>query len=228
MQVDKKVQFYKIAGASQMFELALEEGKLPVFVFPQSLSFYLDDPITHKQVLTLYNPYEFSIRFKVLGTSPQKYSVDHTEGIVKSKCCVDIVVKHRQLTKSNEETKDKFCIQMYHYDRGRKMLGKRDISANLYATRLSLGPRLEDNFQTLPNAEKMDLKQRLVTDDETKWPNKFLIGVCLICITVLMLPNEGLSRETILPSCLNVTVNLKCVAAYVLGIITMILSKSFS
>ena len=40
------------------------EGKLPVFVFPTSLNFYADDQFTHKQVLTLYNPYEFSVCFK--------------------------------------------------------------------------------------------------------------------------------------------------------------------
>lgn len=38
--------------------------KFPVFVFPQSITFYLDDQSTHKQVLTLYNPYEFPVKFK--------------------------------------------------------------------------------------------------------------------------------------------------------------------
>ena len=47
-----------------MFRLALDEGNLPVFVFPQSVAFYLDDHISHKQVLTLYNPYDFPFRFK--------------------------------------------------------------------------------------------------------------------------------------------------------------------
>ncbi|XP_029638648.1 motile sperm domain-containing protein 1 isoform X2 [Octopus sinensis] len=213
-----------------MFKLPLEEGKLPVFVFPQSLSFYLDDSITHKQVLTLYNPYDFSIRFKVLGTSPQKYSVDHTEGTVKSKCCVDIVVKHRQLIKSNDEVKDKFLIHIYHHGKNRKTLGKREISATLYSTRVSLGSRLEDNFQALPNGGKVELKQRLVTDDQTltKWPSMFLISLSMICIAVLMLPNEGTTPDTMVPSFLRVTVNQKCVAAYVLGAITMILLKSYS
>lgn len=40
------------------------EQKVPIFVFPQSINFYLDDQTTHKQVLTLYNPYEFAVRFK--------------------------------------------------------------------------------------------------------------------------------------------------------------------
>lgn len=40
------------------------DQKVPIFVFPQSINFYLDDQTTHKQVLTLYNPYEFAVRFK--------------------------------------------------------------------------------------------------------------------------------------------------------------------
>lgn len=39
------------------------EGRIPVFVFPQSLAFYVGDSNTHKQILTLYNPYEFRLNF---------------------------------------------------------------------------------------------------------------------------------------------------------------------
>ena len=43
------------------------DGKLPVFVFPTTLNFFLDDQRSHKQVLTLYNPYEFTVEFKGNG-----------------------------------------------------------------------------------------------------------------------------------------------------------------
>lgn len=39
-------------------------GKLPVFVFPTSLNFYSLDQSSHKQILTLYNPYDFAFRFR--------------------------------------------------------------------------------------------------------------------------------------------------------------------
>lgn len=42
----------------------LVEGNLPVFVFPTELVFYADEQTSHKQVLTLYNPYEFALKFK--------------------------------------------------------------------------------------------------------------------------------------------------------------------
>ena len=40
------------------------EKKLPVFVFPEELVFVSEDESAHKQVLTVYNPYEFNIRFQ--------------------------------------------------------------------------------------------------------------------------------------------------------------------
>jgi len=40
------------------------DGKLPVFVFPSALNFYFDDQSSYKQVLTVYNPYEFTVQFK--------------------------------------------------------------------------------------------------------------------------------------------------------------------
>lgn len=40
------------------------DGRLPVFVFPTELNFYINDQSSHKQVLTLYNPYDFTVQFK--------------------------------------------------------------------------------------------------------------------------------------------------------------------
>ena len=45
-----------------------KDKKLPVFVFPEELQFLSEDESAHKQVLTLYNPYEFNIRFQGAAT----------------------------------------------------------------------------------------------------------------------------------------------------------------
>lgn len=50
----------------------LVEGSLPVFVFPTELVFYADDQTSHKQVLTLYNPYEFALKFKGQSSGEQR------------------------------------------------------------------------------------------------------------------------------------------------------------
>lgn len=38
--------------------------RLPIFVFPNTIDFYADDTMTHKQTITLYNPYDFVVNFK--------------------------------------------------------------------------------------------------------------------------------------------------------------------
>ena len=40
------------------------DKRIPVFVFPEDLKFVEGDPSSHKQVLTLYNPYDFNIKFE--------------------------------------------------------------------------------------------------------------------------------------------------------------------
>ena len=43
---------------------SMGEKRLPVFVFPEELQFVSEDDSSHKQVLTLYNPYDFNIKFQ--------------------------------------------------------------------------------------------------------------------------------------------------------------------
>ena len=43
---------------------SLTEDKLHVFVFPTSLNFYSDDSSTYQAAVTLYNPYDFTIKYK--------------------------------------------------------------------------------------------------------------------------------------------------------------------
>ena len=38
--------------------------RIPVFVFPEELKFVEKDQSSHKQVLTVYNPYDFDVRFE--------------------------------------------------------------------------------------------------------------------------------------------------------------------
>ena len=40
------------------------QKRLPVFVFPEELVFHSEDEAAHKQILTLYNPYDFTVKFQ--------------------------------------------------------------------------------------------------------------------------------------------------------------------
>lgn len=59
--------------------------RIPVFVFPEELKFVEQDQSSHKQVLTLYNPYDFNVKFE--GTSTW-YQVTSDHLIVFVQCSV--------------------------------------------------------------------------------------------------------------------------------------------
>lgn len=92
-------------------------SKLPLFVVPEELKY---NEVINKQVMTIYNPFEISLKYKskfqfvlyfsnvltprqcghfkfcffslVLCTSPQKYRVVESQGTLRSQCCVDVYV----------------------------------------------------------------------------------------------------------------------------------------
>lgn len=105
---------------------------LPVFVYPTSLQFYADDSNSHKQLATIFNPYEFTIKFKVLSTAPKKYTVGEPEGFIKSKCCVDLIIKHNSLGFQNENVTDKLRIQIFQIITTQSSTNSNSTSQQLY------------------------------------------------------------------------------------------------
>ncbi|XP_060593282.1 motile sperm domain-containing protein 1-like [Ruditapes philippinarum] len=206
----------------------LADGKLPVFVFPTTLSFYSDDQSSHKQVLTLYNPYEFPLKFKVLCTVPRKYTVVDAEGTVRPRCCVDVVVRHTDICINNEGVNDKFRIQVSEHGQ-RKILGKKDVNAVLLPTKgREVTPNREDKFHALAHSSQgPDIQGQSYTDSDVRkrpvgGPSIVVILAGLVCIVALMLPQQGDSGSR-LPDYIHLSVNQKLIAAYVLGLVTMLI-----
>lgn len=208
---------------------SLGDGKLPMFVFPAALTFYSDDQSSHKQILTLYNPYEFPLKFKVLCTAPQKYTVVDAEGTIRPRCCVDVVIRHTDICINNEGTTDKFRIQVTEHGQ-RKILGKKDVSAALLPTKGREGtPTREDKFLSLPqhtSAQEASSSRSLPGPSQggrsTGGPSFIVIFTAFACIAALMLPLHG-DGSSSLPEYLHLTVNQKLIAAYVLGLVTMLI-----
>lgn len=203
------------------------DGKLPVFVFPTTLNFYIDDQSSHKQVLTLYNPYEFTVLFKVLCNNPTKYNVVETEGLIKSKCCIDIVIRvidYHQVVRRE----DKFRIHLYEHGLP-KLLGKKDILAVLC-------DKVEDNEK---ESSKESRRPKLNEVDELfqqhrresvviqrSLPSVHVLLLLLACIIVLMLPTQGENNiNSNVPKYLYLSVNQKLIAAFILGLVTMAVLK---
>ncbi|XP_073946273.1 motile sperm domain-containing protein 1-like isoform X2 [Choristoneura fumiferana] len=199
---------------------------VPVFVFPDSLDFYLNARHTHKQLLTVYNPYEFPVNFKVLCTSPNKFTVIDPEGLIAPQSCIDIVVRYTQPSVAHNNSTEKFRVAMF--DRNTQQpLGKKDVITKLiegeplYSHQESSG----DNFHTLP-AHTKPAKQ---TDDSKcthpgpcreQQINLVAVAVSVCCIAVLMMPTRpDTAVQSQLPDWLHIGSGLKIVFAFVLGLI---------
>ncbi|XP_076148584.1 motile sperm domain-containing protein 1 isoform X1 [Alosa pseudoharengus] len=232
----------------------LVEGSLPVFVFPTELFFYADEQASHKQVLTLYNPYEFALKFKVLCTAPNKYAVVDATGAVKPQCCVDIVIRHRDVRACHYGVIDKFRLQVSEQSQ-RKALGKKEVMATLLPSSAQEPPnprpqeeerrmkeQLADSvffeqtaFQTgNPVAGFWRLRgtaanYRAARETESRavsgGPSLLTVLLGLVCMAALMLPTLG-EQESTVPVYLHLSVNKKLVAAYVLGLLTMVILRT--
>lgn len=203
-----------------------------MFVFPTELFFYADEQATHKQVLTLYNPYEFALKFKVLCTAPSKYAVVDATGAVKPQCCVDIVIRHRDVRACHYGVIDKFRLQVSEQSH-RKALGKKEVMATLLPSSGQEAPNTRP-----PQEEERHMKEQLVdsvffeqTTAQTEsrgssgGPSLLTVLLGLLCVAALMLPTLG-ELESTVPAYLHLSVNKKLVAAYVLGLLTMVILRA--
>jgi hypothetical protein len=203
------------------------DGKVPVFVFPVQLDFYLEDQTTHKRVVTIYNPYEFDVTFKVLCNNPKKYAVVEPEGRITGQKCVDIVVRHVAVSPQTVQTTDKFRIHMFE-EGSSEILGKKDILATLHpgspdGESSSLGSSQRKAMGVLSSMahEKAGTPNETVREIQ---PNYVACITALVCIVALFLPTEGDSNSSISERdypWLHLSVNQKLVFAYVLGLVTM-------
>lgn len=213
------------------------DGKVPVFVFPVQLDFYYEDQTTHKRVVTIYNPYEFDVTFKVLCNNPKKYAVVEPEGKILGQKCVDIVIRHVAVSPQSCETTDKFRIHMFE-EGTQEILGKKDILATLHPgapetessslgkeTRKTLGVLSSLGGSGLPRqgaGPSQDTVQG--ARGEHQPPNYVACVAALVCILALFLPTEGDQPVSSLLQdypWLHLSVNQKLVFAYVLGLVTM-------
>nr|BAE24140.1 unnamed protein product [Mus musculus] len=204
----------------------LVEGNLPVFVFPTELIFYADDQSTHKQVLTLYNPYEFALKFKVLCTTPNKYVVVDAAGAVKPQCCVDIVIRHRDVRSCHYGVIDKFRLQVSEQSQ-RKALGRKEVIATLLPSAKEQQKEEEEKRIKEHLTESVFFEQSCQPENRavSSGPSLLTVFLGVVCIAALMLPTLG-DMESLVPLYLHLSVNQKLVAAYILGLITMAIFRT--
>ncbi|XP_065201744.1 motile sperm domain-containing protein 1-like isoform X2 [Planococcus citri] len=209
-----------------------QDSKIPVFVFPNSVSFVLEDKTTHKQILSLYNPYDYTVKYRVLSTSPEKYIVSTPEGTIPSHYRADIVVRHNEIKPSNCDIIDKFRIQMQDKT-NKKVIGRHDVTAilrskvNLDAHRLT--PERE-NFQVVPGSHSQSMQTSILPTNQMRQdisnpqsPNYVILTIAVVCIGGLFLPTE--KEGSSFYNGFHISIGLKLVFSYVLGLVTMVILK---
>ncbi|XP_063786798.1 motile sperm domain-containing protein 1-like [Pseudophryne corroboree] len=199
--------------------LPATRSSIPIFVFPPSLDFYADDQTSHKQVLTLYNPFPKVLRYKVLSTAPSRYTVVDAEGLVKPNSCIDIVTRHRDIRARHYGSTDKFRVEIWEEGGGKSTGGRKDIPATLHPTKpeprergLSETPHWQPHSHMFSHGIPRPLSAGLFS---------LYVLVGLASLVVLMLPLHG-DPHSLLHESLHVSVVQKLVAAYVLGLLTMV------
>lgn len=107
------------------------DRSIPVFVYPTELTFHIATQDTHKQLLTLYNPYDFAVKYQglvqcnlviiivfikifflVFSNTSDKYSVIEPKGTIAPRAYIDLIIRHAAPFQSNCHSRDKFMITM--------------------------------------------------------------------------------------------------------------------
>ncbi|CAF0923589.1 unnamed protein product [Didymodactylos carnosus] len=207
--------------------------QLPFFCSSNSLLFYLDDSTSFSQILTIYNPYEFPVKYKVLCTAPRKYLIAEPQGEIRGQHSVDSVVRLLDISSSssNQNIVHKIRIQFYDRRKPQDLIGKRDVTCTI----LSYKP-LEENFdddnaasssgRLRPPSSSSSSSQSLapanpanvLTQDIRDPFVVFLMTIAgLLSAFVLILPSlPEENTNTRIPHYLHMSVNSKVIASYVL------------
>ncbi|XP_019873487.1 motile sperm domain-containing protein 1 [Aethina tumida] len=210
--------------------MSVHAENIPVFVFPNTLKFYLLSRETHKQLLTLYNPSDTALRFRVLCTAPNKYQVMDSEGTVGPSSSVDIIVKYIMPSQSACNQVDKFRISLLSYGT-KQTLGKKIIESTLI-----YGEKDRDvNEKEVPGHQQGD-RPNYYDDQRSLYSgtsygsrneaptNKAVIVfctiVCLMAICILFLPTyyPEVKEPSSLPLPFHISVGVKIVISFVLGL----------
>ncbi|XP_068239465.1 motile sperm domain-containing protein 1-like isoform X2 [Palaemon carinicauda] len=213
------------------------DGRVPVFVFPTTLTFYLNDPSTHKQIVTVYNPYEFRISYQVLCNAPGRYRVECPQGVIRPHCCIDIVITHSDATLNNVLAPDKLRFQICE-DGSRQILGRKDVLATLVQgvpDPKSAGD--SDRFESVQAPEHGAVvvagdgyrgrNQRPVfgASQGKNGPSVVLVAAAIVCVLALLLPTEGDQSDSRIPTCIHPSANVKIAISFALGMITLAILK---
>nr|DBA29750.1 TPA: hypothetical protein GDO54_005810 [Pyxicephalus adspersus] len=135
------------------------------------------------------------------------------------------VTRHRDIRARHYGSTDKFRVEVWEEGGGRGVVGRKDIPATLHPTRPKSRERgISEPPQWHPHSHVFSMRHG---GPRPLSPGLFglYILVGLVSLVVLMLPSHG-DPQSFLHENLHVSVIQKLVAAYVLGLLTMVFVQS--
>lgn len=212
-----------------------DRDRLPVIVCPSQLEFFLDQQESHKQVLTLYNINDFALRFLLQSNAPRRYAVPEPEGLIRPHCFIDVVVRHREASEANVGRWDQLRIVIR--EEGGPLRGSRDVPVTLRASR----KRAASTAPPAAGDEDAEEEAAAPPDGGRQWGPatattmggggggyQVALVAALACLVALLLPlddSSGGGSQQPAGFLLRLSHQQKLVAAYVLGLVTMLLLR---
>ncbi|XP_066156819.1 motile sperm domain-containing protein 1-like [Euwallacea fornicatus] len=216
----------------------LNVRQIPVFAFPTSLKFYLGTKSSHTQVLTLYSPYDFPIKYKVHCHSSawDKYVVPTPEGTIPGQSTIDLVITHKHVVPVNCNISDKLKIVIQDPETD-QIIGRKTIEAILLpGERDSSRAPTEDDFSEVQSHEGSVQGTASIirsapyfahSASRSAGNNLVFGGIVAVCAVLLFLPTEvDVTKPSNLPSYLHVSHKVQIFAAMVLGAFLCVLVRS--
>ncbi|KAL1228367.1 Heparan-sulfate 6-O-sulfotransferase 3-B [Trichinella pseudospiralis] len=197
-------------------------------VFPDSLEMSASNSESLSQMLTVCNPYDVPLYYKVLCTAPNMYIVDGASGRLKPRICSQVHI-HRigPLTDKNGAPLDPSTDKFRNGNAEKRQVGFDQQQAVKKPTACEQRNRCSstvDSQTTGGNRRSSSIRD----DDDSALCNFLLTTVSIICLVILLTPvsvdchAEGPSWY---PDWLRASLPQKLISAYVLGILTKYLIK---
>uniref|UniRef100_A0A803J5H7 Motile sperm domain-containing 3 n=1 Tax=Xenopus tropicalis TaxID=8364 RepID=A0A803J5H7_XENTR len=183
--------------------------------------FSLAAPVTECECSLAAPVTECEFSLAVLCTAPLRYTVVEAEGLVKPNSCIDIVTRHRDIRARNYGTTDKFRVDVWEEGASRGRGGRKDIAATLHATKPQAAERPPHVSLPWHPPSHVYSMQHGFPRTLSPWLFGLYILAGLVSMVILILPLHGDTRS-LLHENLQVSVVQKLVAAYVLGLLTMV------
>jgi len=231
--------------------LKANESKLPVFISPERLTFCSSDASTHRRTLTIYNPYDFVIKFRILCTKPRNYHVQDSKGTICEKRFSDISIRRTEFLEGSLGSVDKFRVHIYHPEAAGtstkqqeswKLLGIKEVPALVTDTSIPPLPPLlsapaaalkdgasEKREENSPEIKAANFSRPVEVSSGTDFLRERFCFVLsgIACLAALSLPlvGEPSTAGSYIPEHFALTIYQKMVICYFLGLLTMAIFK---